>query len=150
MGSLPRDSSFQVPGRLAGPRLFEDRAQKERSGYALTLSLPQDCDKRGEVRSCPLTACKLPRYDHRYQDFSVPCTGREISVGDGDVLCFVRYPRSALVGDFGPPGFAGEADSSQSSSIALSAVAFEDTLVSRVGSSLAPGTAVPRGYNELQ
>ena len=49
-GALPRDSSSQVPGRLAGPRLFGDGGQKERPGSALALSLPQDCDKR-EVRS---------------------------------------------------------------------------------------------------
>ena len=49
-------------------------------------------------------------------------------------MCYVRSPRSALAGGFGPPGFAGEASSSQSPSNALSAVAFEEALVSRVGS----------------
>ena len=29
-GALPRDSSSQVPGQLAGPRLFGDGGQKER------------------------------------------------------------------------------------------------------------------------
>ena len=38
-------------------------------------------------------------------------------------------PRSALAGGFGLPGFAGEASSSQSTSNALPAVAFEDALV---------------------
>ena len=60
-------------------------------------------------------------------------------------MCFVCFPRSAFAGAFGGPGFAGEAGSSQSTSNALSAVAFEDTLVSRVGSSLAPGATVPGG-----
>ena len=50
-----------------------------------------------------------------------------------------------MAGAFGAPGFTGEVGSSQSSSNALSAVAFEDALVSRVGSSLAPGTSVPGG-----
>ena len=133
MGAFPRDSSSQVPGRLAGPHLFGDRGQKERPGSALAMSLPRDDDKRREVRSCPLTDCKLPRYDHRYrgcQDFSVPCASQEISVSGGDVIYFVRSLCSALAGDFGTPGFAGEISSSQSPSNALSAVAFEDTLVS--------------------
>ena len=88
MSALPRDSSSSVPGRLAGPRFFGGRGQKERPRSALGLSLPRDSDKR-EVRSRTLVDCKLPRYDHRYrgrQDFSVPCAGREISVGGGDVL----------------------------------------------------------------
>ena len=45
LGILPRDSSSQVPGRLAGPRLFGDRGQKERPGFALALSLPRESDK---------------------------------------------------------------------------------------------------------
>ena len=39
VGSLPRDLSSQVPGRLAGPHLFGDGGQKECPGSALTLSL---------------------------------------------------------------------------------------------------------------
>ena len=96
----------------------------------------------------PSSDCRLPRYDHQYrgrQDFSVPCAGREISVGGRDVLYYVRSPRSALAGGFGSPGFAGEASSSQTTSNTLSAVAFEDTLVSRVGSSLPSGALVPGG-----
>ena len=54
-------------------------------------------------------------------------------------------PGSALAGAFGAPGFTGEASSLQSCSNALSAVAFADALVSRVGSSLAPGAIVPGG-----
>ena len=57
------------------------------------------------------------------------CSSREISVGVGDVLYHVRSPRSALAVSFGSPGFTGEVGSSQSSSNALSAVAFEDELV---------------------
>ena len=148
MGALPRDSSASVPGRLAGPRLFGGGGQKERPGSALALSLPWDLDKRGEVRSNPLTDGELPRYDHSYrgrQDFSVSCASREISVGGGDVLYHVRSPRSALAGGFGSPGFAGEVGSSQSPSNALSAVAFEDALVPQVRFSLPPGASVPEG-----
>ena len=75
--------------------------------------------------------------------------GREISVGGGDVLYYVCSPCSALAGGFGTPGFAGETSSSQSTSNALFAVAFEGALVSRVGSSLPPGAFVPgseRGF----
>ena len=147
VGALPRDSSSSVPGRLAGPYLFGGGGQKERPGSALRLSLPRDRDKR-EVKSSTLVDCKLPRYDHRYrgrQDFSVPCAGREISVGGGDVLYYVRSPRSALADGFGSPGFTGETGSSQSTSIVLTAVAFEDALVSRVGSSLIPDAYVPGG-----
>ena len=46
---------------------------------------------------------------------------------------------------FGSPGFAGEASSLQLTSHALSAVAFEDALVSQVGSSLPSGVLVPGG-----
>ena len=148
MGALIRHSSSQVPGRLAGPRLFGDGGQKERPGSALALLLSRDSDKRGEVRSRTLTDCKLPWYDHRYrgrQGFSVPCAGREVSVGGRDVLCCVHSPRSALAGGFGTPGFAGEAGSTQLPSNVLSAVAFEGALVSRVGSTLPTGTVVPGG-----
>ena len=148
VGALPRDSSSQVPGRLAGPRHFGDRGQKECPGSALALSFPQGSDKR-EVRSRTLADCKLPhQYDHRYrgrQDFSVPCAGREISVGGRDVLCYVRFPRSPLAGDFGATGFAGEVGPARSTSNVLSAVAFEDSLVSRIRSALPPGTPVPGG-----
>ena len=71
--------------------------------------------------------------------------GREISVSGRELSCFVCTPRSALAGAFGAPGFAGEASSAQSSSNAFSALAFEDALVSRVGSSLAPGAIVLGG-----
>ena len=148
VGALPQDSSSQLPGRLADPRLFGDRGQKECPGSALALPLLRDSDKRGEVRSRPLADCKLPRYDHRYrgrQDFFAPCAGREVSVDGGDVLYYVRSSRSALAGGLGKPGLSGETSSSQSTSNTLSAVAFEDGLVSRVGSSLPPGAFVPGG-----
>ena len=148
MGALPRDSFSTVPGRLVGPCLFGGGSQKECPGSVLALSLPWDRDKRGEIRSRTLADCKLPRYDHRYrdrQDFSVSSMGQEISVSCGEAFFYVCSPCSALAGGFGSPGFAGETGSSQSTSNALSAVAFEDALVSRVGSSLPPGAFVPGG-----
>ena len=45
VGALPRDSSSQIPGQLADPRLFGGGGLKERPGSALALSLPQDRDK---------------------------------------------------------------------------------------------------------
>ena len=57
-------------------------------------------------------------------------------------MYYIHSPRSALAGGFGTSGFAREVGSSQSTSNAFSAVAFEDALVSQVGSSLAPGTTV--------
>ena len=150
LGSLPQDSSSPVPRRLAGPRLLEGRGQKDHPGSALTLSLPWDNDKR-EVRPRSLADCRLPRYDRQYQghqDFSCPGAGREISVGGGEILCFDRSPHSALAGAFGASGFAGEVGSTKSSSNALPAVEFEDALVSRIGSSLAPGASVLGGEGE--
>ena len=64
-------------------------------------------------------------------------------------MYYVRSPHSALAGVLGTPGFAGEIGSSQSTSNARSAVAFEDALHSRVGFSLASGTTVPGGEREF-
>ena len=54
-------------------------------------------------------------------------------------------PYSALAGGFGSPGYAGEVGSTQSPSNVRSAVAFEGTLVSQVGSALPTSTVVPGG-----
>ena len=104
-------------------------------------------DKR-EVRSRPLSYCKLLRYDLRYwgrQDFSCHGAGGEISVGGGEISCFVESPLSAMAGAFGAPGVAGEVGSSQLSLNALPSVAFENALDPRVGSSLASSTSVLGG-----
>ena len=50
-----------------------------------------------------------------------------------------------MAGAFGARGFAGEGSSAQSSLHVLSAMAFKDALVSRVGSFLAPGAIAPGG-----
>ena len=150
VGALPQDLSSQVPGRLAGPHLFGDGGQKQRPGSAFALSLPWDSDKL-EGRSRPLADCKLPRYDHMTIDtgavrifLSHARVEKFLSVAE--MFCTMSSPLAQLLaGGLGTPGFAGEIGSSQSTSNALSAVAFEDALVSQVGSSLAPGTAVLGG-----
>ena len=53
-------------------------------------------------------------------------------------------PPAQLCRCFWAPGFAGETSSAQLSSHALSAVAFVDMLVSRVGSSLTTGVMSAR------
>ena len=60
-------------------------------------------------------------------------------------MCYVCSPCSALAGEYGTPGFAGEVGPTQSTLNALSAMAFEDTLVPRVGSALPTSTFVPGG-----
>ena len=52
-------------------------------------------------------------------------------------------PHAQLCRCFWAPGFAGETSSAQPSLHALSAVAFDDALVSRVGFSLATGDHCP-------
>ena len=89
------------------------------------------------------------RWGYRIPFRRAPTLSKEISVGGGDVLYYISSPRSALAGDFGTLGFAEEVSSSQSTSNALSAVAFEGPLVSRVRSSLPSGALVlegERGY----
>ena len=81
--------------------------------------------------------------------FFVPCAGREIYVGGGDILYSVCSHCSTLAGGFVSPGFAGETGSSQSTLNTLSSVAFENTLVSRVRSSLPTGAFVHGGEGEF-
>ena len=98
LGAFPRDSSSQVPGQLAGPHLFGGRGQTARPGSALALSLPWDCDKRGEVRYRPPADCKLPWYDHQYrgrQDFSVPVRVEKFLLV-AETLCAMSAPPAQL------------------------------------------------------
>ena len=142
LGTLPRDQTSPLPGRLVGPLLFGEEGQAGRPVAPLALSHPRDCDKREEVRSRALAGCEVPRYDHRYrcrQGFSVSGASREIPIGSGEILCYGISPGSALAGDPRSPGFARAPGSSQSSSDALFAVAAEDALVPRVRPSLASG-----------
>ena len=142
LGTLPRDQTSPLPGRLVGSLLFGEEGQAVRPGAPLDLSHPQDCDKQEEVRSCALAGCEVPRYDHRYrsrQGFSVSGTSRKIPIGSGEILCYGISPGSALAGDPRSPGFARAPGPSRSSSDALFAVATEDALVPRVRPSLASG-----------
>ena len=141
-GTLPRDQTAPLPGRLVGSLLFREEGQAVSPGAPLDLSHPRDCDKREEVRSRALAGCEVSWYDHRYrcrQGFSVSGASREIPIGSGEILCFAISPGSALAGDLRSPGFAGAVGTSRSSSYALLAVAAEDAVVPRVRPSLASG-----------
>ena len=141
LGTLPRDQTAPLPGRLVGSFLFGEEGQAVGQEAPLALSHPRDCDKR-EVRSRALAGCEVPRYDHRYrcrQGFSVSSTSREIPIGGGEILFHAISPGPALAGDSRSPGFAGTVGSSRSSSDALLAVASEDAVVPRVRPSLASG-----------
>ena len=142
LGTLPRDQTAPLSGRLVGSLLFVEEGQAVGQGAPLALSHPRDCDKREEVRSRALAGCEVPRYDHRYrcrQGFSVSSTSREIPIGSGEILFRAISPGPALAGDSRSPGFAGAVGSSRSSSDALLAVASEDAVVPRVRPSLASG-----------
>ena len=145
LGALSRDSTSTVPGRLAGPCLLGSSGQATHPGIAVALSLSGDCDKRREVGPRALAVCNLLGHDHRYrccQGLSHPCMGGKVPLGSGAVPYCDNSRCSALAGAVGAPVFAGEASSSRTSSNALSPVAFEDSLVPRVGSSRSPDTSV--------
>ena len=142
VGTLPRDQTSPVSGRLVGPLLLGEGGRIGRPVAALALSHPRDCDKREEVRSRALADREVSWYDHRYrgrQGFSVSSASREIPDGSGELLYHGRSPSSALAGDPRSPGFARAAGSSRSSLDVLHAVASEDALVPRVRPSLLSG-----------
>ena len=100
-----------------------------------------ECDKQREVRSRALAVCNLLGHDHRYpscQGHSHPGAGGKVPLGGRAVPYCGSSPRSGVAGAVVAPVVAGEAGSSRASSNALPAVAFEDPLVPRVGSSLSP------------
>ena len=141
LGTLPRDQTAPLSGRLVGSLLFGEEDQAVDQGAPLALSHPRDCDKQ-EVRSRALAGCEVSRYDHRYrcrQGFSVSSTSREIPIGSGEILFNAISPGPALAGDSWSPGFAGAVGSSRSSLDALLAVASEDAVVPRVRPSLDSG-----------
>ena len=134
VGTLPRDQTAPLSGRLVGSLLLGEESQTVDQGAPLALSHPRDCDKREEVGSRALAVCEIPRYDHRYrcrQGFPVSGQSREIPCGGGEILFHAISPDPALAGDSRSPGFAGTVGSSRSSSDALLAVASEDALVPR-------------------
>ena len=130
VGTLPRDQTSPVSGRLVGPLLFGEGGQTGRPVAALALLHPRDCDKREEVRSRALADYEVSWYDQ---------ASREIPDGSGELLCYGLSLSSALAGDSSSPGFPRAVGSSRSSSDALLAVASEDTLVPRVRPSLSYG-----------
>ena len=73
VGTHSWDQAFTVSGRLVDSCLFGAGSQAGRPVPALALSHPWDCDKRDEVRSCALTDCEVPWYDHRYQGRIFTC-----------------------------------------------------------------------------
>ena len=142
VGTLPRDQTSPLSGRLVASRFFRAGSQAGRPVAPLALSHPRDCDKREEVGSRTLADCEVSRHDHRYrgwQGFSVSGTSREIPDGGGELLYHGRSPGSALAGDPWSPGFTRAAGSSRLPSDALYAVASQGALVPRVRPSLSSG-----------
>ena len=139
LGTLPRDQTSEVSGRLVGSLLLGAGSQTGSPIPSLALSHPRDCDKRDEVGSRALADCEVSGHDHRYrgrQGFSVSGASTEIPDGSGEILCYGFSPSSDLAGDPRSSGFARAVGTSRSISDALSAVASEDALVSRVRPSL--------------
>ena len=146
VGTLSRDQTSPVSGRLVDSCLFGAGSQAGRPVSALVLSHPRDCDKREEVRSRALADCEVSWHDHRYrgrQGFFVSGASREIPDGTGELLYHGRSPGSALAGDPRSPGVARAAGSSRSPSDVLSAVASQVALVARVRPSLSSGAIAP-------
>ena len=142
VGTLPRDQTSPLSGRLVGSLLFGAGSQVGRPVAPLALLHPRDCDKREEVGSRALADCEVSRHDHRYrgwQGFSVSGASREIPDGSGELLYHGRSPSSAFAGDPRSPGFARAAGSSRSPSDAHFKVASEGALVPRVRPSLSSG-----------
>ena len=142
LGTLSRDQTAPLPGRLVSSLLLGEESQGIDQGAPLALSHPRDCDKREEVGSRALAVCEVPRYDHRYrcrQGLPFCSQSREVPYGSREILFHAISPSSALAGDSGSPGIARAVGSSQSSSDALLAVASEDAVVPRVRPSLASG-----------
>ena len=64
VGTLPRDQTSPVPGRLVDSCLFGAGSQAVSPVAALALSHPRDCDKREEARSRALADCEVSQHDH--------------------------------------------------------------------------------------
>ena len=89
LGTLSRDQTAPLPGRLVGSLLLGEESQGVVQGAPLALSHPRDCDKREEVGSRALAVCEVPRYDHRYwcrQGLPVSSQSREVPYGSGEIL----------------------------------------------------------------
>ena len=142
VGTLPRDQTSPLSGRLVASRFFGAGSQAGRPVAPLALSHPRDCDKREEVGSRALADCEVSRHDHRYrgwQGFSVSGVSREIPDGSGELLYHGRFPGLALAGDPWSPGFARAAGSSRLPLDVRSAAGSQGALVPRVRPSLSSG-----------
>ena len=125
IGTLPRDQTSLLSGRLVGSCLFGAGSQAGRPVAPLALSHPRDCDKR-EVGSRALADCEVSQHDLRNRGrkgFSVSGLSREIPDGSGKLLYHGRSPGSALA------GFARAAGPSWSPSDAIFTVASQGALV---------------------
>ena len=133
VGTLPRDQTSPLSGRLVGSSLFGAGNQAGRPVAPLALLHPRDCDKREEVGSRALADCEVSRHDHRgRQGFSVSGVSREIPDSSGELLYHGRSPGSALAGGPRSPGFARAAGPSRST------VAFGHALCSDISGALVP------------
>ena len=95
LGTLPRDQTAPLPGRLVGSLLLGEESQGVDQGAPLALSHPRDCDKREEVGSRARAVCEVPRYDHRYrcrQGLPVSSQSREVPYGSGEILFHAISP----------------------------------------------------------
>ena len=67
VGTLSRDQTSPLSGRLVGSLLLGAGSQTGRPVAPLALSHPRNCDKREEVGSHALADCEVSRHDHRYR-----------------------------------------------------------------------------------
>ena len=67
VGTLSRDQTSPLSGRLVDSLLLGAGSQAGRPAAPLALSHPRDCDKREEVGSRALADCEVSRHDHRYR-----------------------------------------------------------------------------------
>ena len=98
LGTLSRDQTAPLPGRLVGSLLLGEERQGVDQGAPLALSHPRDCDTREEVGSRALAVCKVPLYDHRYrcrQGLPVSSQSREVPYGSGEI-CSMQSPPAQL------------------------------------------------------
>ena len=98
LGTLPRDQTAPLSGRLVGSFLFGEESQAVDQGAPLALSHPRDCDKREEVRSRALAGCEVSRYDHRYRCGKVfPSLARvEKFLSVAERFCSMQSPLAQL------------------------------------------------------
>ena len=75
VGTLSRDQTSPLSGRLVGSLLLGAGSQTGRPVASLALSHPRDCDKR-EVGSRALADCEVSRHDHRYRGKVYPSLAR--------------------------------------------------------------------------